>query len=89
MADTLSESLRSDATGLTQRVKSSSHSIIPKESDDIEINLDNADLDPLSDSQLDTLLKDFRSDDLDNILCEETENINPLTMTMNISILDK
>lgn len=89
MADTLSESLRSDAIGLTQRVKSSSHSIIPKESDDIEINLDNADLDPLSDSQLDTLLKDFRSDDLDNILCEETENINPLTMTMNISILDK
>lgn len=89
MADTLSESLRSDATGLTQRVKSSSHSIIPKESDDIEINLDNADLDPLSDSQLDTLLKDFRSDDLDNILCEETENINPLTMTMNISILDE
>jgi len=70
-------------------VKSSSHSIIPKESDDIEINLDNADLDPLSDSQLDTLLKDFRSDDLDNILCEETENINPLTMTMNISILDE
>ena len=89
MADTLSESLRSDAIGLTQRVKSSSHSIIPKESDDIEINLDNADLDPLSDSQLDTLLKDFRSDDLDNILCEETENINPLTMTMNISILDE
>jgi hypothetical protein len=39
--------------------------------------------------QLDTLLKDFRSDDLDNILCEETENINPLTMTMNISILDE
>jgi hypothetical protein len=70
-------------------VKSSSHSIIPKESDDIEINLDNADLDPLSDLQLDTLLKDFRSDDLDNILCEETENINPLTMTMNISILDE
>lgn len=89
MADTLSKSLRSDATGLTQRVKSSSHSIIPKESDDIEINLDNADLDPLSDLQLDTLLKDFRSDDLDNILCEETENINPLTMTMNISILDE
>ena len=70
-------------------MKSSSHSIIPKESDDIEINLDNADLDPLSDLQLDTLLKDFRSDDLDNILCEETENINPLTMTMNISILDE
>jgi hypothetical protein len=70
-------------------VKSSSHSIIPKESDDIEINLDNADLDPLSDLQLDTLLKDFRSDDLDNILCEETENINPLTMTMDISILDE
>jgi hypothetical protein len=41
-------------------VKSSSHSIFPKESDDIEINLDNADLDPLSDLQLDTLLKDFR-----------------------------